>query len=989
MVEGSSSGVGKPWTRSARTGLAVALTAACVASGLTIGDPAGAVSTPVVVSGTIATVAGSAGAGDSLALKQQPVGLAATAAGVLVGDEQGTMRLLDPVAHTQTVVAGVGAMGYSGDGGPATAAMLRSVQDMDVDSAGNTYVASSIRVRKITPGGTISTVVNITDTFAAGTMSGVGAGPSGAIYYLYYPNPPLNGRLRVRYSDGSDDPIATTVRSGTRWLGDVAVAADGTLFWTDTGANKVRMRTPGGVISTIAGNGFAGFTGDGGPAVSALLSEPTGLAVDGSDVYVSDSGNRRIRKISGGTITTVAGTGVTGNSGDGGPALSATMTPVRLALRSGTLYFVSDGKVRAIASDQTVSTVAGSDPAGHFSGDGGPATNALLLGPTDVFGAPNGSALVADTANNRIRRIAANGTITTVAGNGAAGYSGDGGSAVAASLNAPRGVLQDGSGAIYIADTGNHRIRKVSGGTITTVAGTGVWGYDGDGVATTKMLASPIGVAVDGSGRLVFADAGSLRVRRIDGLNLETIAGTGVTTGPLGDGGPPLGARMSPIDVAIDGPDLYIAEMSNNRVRKVSGGIVSTVAGMGTNCGADSDPIGDGGSATSAIVCSPAGIQVVGGALYIASGVGTSDPETAATGGVRIRSVVGGVITTVVGDGKPSFSGDGGPGSAARLANPAGLSVDPANGNLLIADAGANRVRAWARPPSTGTISGVVTSGGSPMIGASVGLYPSSGSGRLALATTVAGGAYSFPGLAPASYRLRAWSPSGDAVAEWYVNSATAAGATPVPVTVGATATVNFDLAANGAIVGTVLSGGSPLNGATIVAYKASGGAVATTTSAGGGAFSLPTLPVDTYKLKISAPGYVTEWYADAPTGATAAVLSVTVGATIHLDGASAVTLSSSTVPELSGTVTSGEFPVSGADVRLYTSAGFVKATTTAGDGTWGFTGSLVPGTTYYVRFSAAGYTNEWWNEAGPAFADAAPIAFTGTPVSTINGTLS
>lgn len=957
----------------------VALAALAVGAGAsTLGAPsAHAVSTPVIAPGTINSIAGSAGAGNSLTLNQRPTGLLVTGSGVLVGDERAVVRLLDPIAHTQTVYAGVGAAGGTGDGGQATVAMIGAVRHVNRDPSGNVYIAASNQVRKVASDGTITTAVQ-----SYGLVSGVAVNAAGDIYYTT--SDTFTGSLRVKWAIGGDEQLASLPPAVMG--GDVAMAADGTVYWADWNGERVYKRTEDGIITLVAGTGDSGYNGDGIAATSANLKSPTGVAVSGTDLYIADTGNNRLRKVSGGIITTVAGTGAAGDGGDGGPALSATVTPGHVALApDGTIYVSTPTRVRAIAPSQIITTVAGTGIPSGFGGDGGPALNAQLSSPNDVVGLPDGSALIADTDNNRIRRVAANGTITTIAGNGTAAFAGDGGDPVLASLNAPKGVTRAPNGDIYISDTGNQRIRKISGGVITTVVGNGVFGFNSDGPALTRNLRNPIGLSVDLDGKLVFVDSGNGRVRRLDGANVVVIAGNGATSGAITDGVAPTASRLvGPTDVVVtQSGDLLIADMEGHRVRLVAGGLISTFAGTGV---CDDTP-GDGGPATAADVCYPVSVAVSGSTVFIASLSPAALFGAPALGNSRVRAVRAGTITTLAGNGVAAFSGDGGPASAARLLDPKGLSID-VDGGVLLADGRSHRIR---KISDTGTISGAVTSGGTPLVGASVGLYGATGSGRLATVTTGAGGAYAFPGIAPGSYRLRAWSPSGVAVAEWYVDSATAAGAVLLPVTTGGTTTANFDLAGIGGIDGTVTSAGSPLNGATVVAYKASGGTVATTTTAGAGQFSFPTLADGTYKIKASAAGHVTEWFQDVATGTAATVLTVTAGNTVHLDGANAITLSSTASPELSGTVTiqSSGLPLSGAAVRLYTSAGFVRATTTAPDGSYSFIGSFVPGTTYYVRFGATGYTNEWWNESGPSFADADPLAFAGTPFTNINGTLS
>jgi hypothetical protein len=258
------------------------------------------------------------------------------------------------------------------------------------------------------------------------------------------------------------------------------VDAAGNLYIADSGNNRIRKVTPGGVISTVAGNGAGGCSGDGGPATSAQLV-PWGIAVDAvRNLYIADygAGHNRVRKVTpGGVISTVAGNGTYGSSGDGGPATSAQLqSPSGVAVdAAGNLYFAEyhGCRIRKVTPGGVISTVAGNG-AGGFSGDGGPATSARLDRPSGVAVDAAGNLYFADTNNHRIRKVTPGGVISTVAGNGAAGFSGDGGPATSAQLYDPRGVAMDAAGNLYIADYGNDRIRKITpGGAISTVAGNG------------------------------------------------------------------------------------------------------------------------------------------------------------------------------------------------------------------------------------------------------------------------------------------------------------------------------------------------------------------------------------------------------------------------------------------------------------------------------------------------------------------------------------
>jgi sugar lactone lactonase YvrE len=297
----------------------------------------------------------------------------------------------------------------------------------------------------------------------------------------------------------------------------------GSLYISDHGNhnNRVRKVNSSRRISTVAGRSGAGFSGDGGQATSAKLNYPIGLAVDGSGrLYIADSANHRVRRVgTSGKIGTIAGTGTAGFLGEGSPAVLAHLNfPWGLAVSGGGYYLAdsNNNRVRKVSSSGSITTVAGNGTFG-FGGDDGPATAAKLEQPGAVAVGRSGNLFIADFGNNRVREVDSSGTITTVAGTGAQGFSGDGGNATNAKLNAPSGLAVDHSGNLYIADSGNNRVRKVNGaGKIITVAGTGKGGFSGDGSKATKAkLNYPIGLAFDRSHNLFIADSGNHRVRRV------------------------------------------------------------------------------------------------------------------------------------------------------------------------------------------------------------------------------------------------------------------------------------------------------------------------------------------------------------------------------------------------------------------------------------------------------------------------------------------
>ena len=330
-------------------------------------------------------------------------------------------------------------------------------------------------------------------------------------------------------------------------------------------------------ISTVAGNGTYGFSGDGGPATSASLGYAQGIAVDGAgNRYFPDFLSFRVRKVTpGGVISTVAGNGVFADSGDGGLATAASFRYLyRVAVDAGGNLYLPDyqsARIRKVSPGGIISTVVGTGVPG-FSGDGGLATSTNINGPFAVAIDSLGNLFFIEYNNSRVRKVSSAGIISTVAGTGGPGFGGDGGPATSASLMLPLGLTVDSIGNIYIADSGNHRIRKVStSGTISTVVGTGSSGFSGDGGnAMSATLAYPYDVKVDGIGNLYIADINNQRIRKVTPAGIiSTFAGTG-TAGFSGDGGPANLARLNyPTGISVGGGNLYIADLNNLRIRKV------------------------------------------------------------------------------------------------------------------------------------------------------------------------------------------------------------------------------------------------------------------------------------------------------------------------------------------------------------------------------------------------------------------------------------
>jgi sugar lactone lactonase YvrE len=603
---------------------------------------------------------------------------------------------LDAATSVLTLVAGNGTPGYSGDNGPATSAQLNFPNGIAVDAAGNLYIADAgnNRVRKVSHG----VITTVAGDGTAGYSGDNGPATSAQLNYPSGIAVDSGGNLYVADTDNDrirevSNAVITTVAGGGEAVGDggpassaeltypggVALDSAGDLFIADTNDNRIR-KVSNAVITTVAGNGAYGYSGDNGPATSAQLSSPSGVAVDSAgNLYVSDTDNNRIRKVSNGAITTVAGNGTPGYSGDSGPATSAQLNyPNGVAVdAAGNLYIADtdNDRIRK-ASNGVIGTAAGG---GGVVGDNGPATSAQLNYPNGVAVDAAGDVYIVDSGNERIRKVS-NGAIATVAGNGTSGFSGDSGPATSAQLNYPNGVAVDATGDLYIADTDNQVIRKVSNGVITTVAGTALsGGLSGDGgPATSAQLNNPNGVAMDAAGNLYIADAGNNRVRKVSNGVIATVAGNGAP-GFGGDNGPATSAQLSdPEGVAVDARgNLYIADTGNNCIRMVSDGVIVTLAGNGT-----AGFSGDNGPATGAALNYPNSVAVdADGSLYITD----SDNDC-------VRKVSNGVIATVAGNGLDGFSGDNGPATSAAMSAPSGVATDAAH-NLYVGDAFNNRIR--------------------------------------------------------------------------------------------------------------------------------------------------------------------------------------------------------------------------------------------------------------------------------------------------------
>ena len=463
------------------------------------------------------------------------------------------IRLITPDGLIQTI-AGTGSSGSAGEGVAATAAQLSYPAGMAVDFTGTLYIADSgnQRIRKVFAG-QITTVLLPT----LSTPTGVTGDGSGGIYIAD------SGNLRVlRRTAGN---VVLTVASALSSARDVAIDPLGNLFIAD--GHRVRLLSAMGFSTTFAGDGTFGYSGDGGPALAAVLSGPGGVAIgpDGT-LYIADEHNHRVRMVStGGVISTIAGTGIPAISADGLPATKTALdAPAGLLLDSTGVLWIGEyfgNRVRKLPPGGLIQPVAGNGTAG-FNGDFRAATTAELQAPDQTALDAVGNLYIADSGNHRIRKVTPQGTISTYAGTGTPGFAGDGGQAASATLNLPRGVALDAAGNLFIADTNNNCIRKVTpGGLITTVAG-----------AAAFPLSFPHSVMVGFDQNLYIADTGNQRILRLTAAgDLATIAGTG-SAGFTGDGGDSLSAQFTnPVALAMDATgNLYVADFDNNRIRKLT-----------------------------------------------------------------------------------------------------------------------------------------------------------------------------------------------------------------------------------------------------------------------------------------------------------------------------------------------------------------------------------------------------------------------------------
>jgi sugar lactone lactonase YvrE len=618
-----------------------------------------------LATGKVNTVAGGNGPGfggdngPAIGAKlNEPVGIKLDAGGknLYIGDHKNyRIRKLDLTTGMISTIAGKGLAGYTGDGALAINATL-SVSGIEIDGSGNLYFADTDNhvVRKIDKAsGIISTIA--------------GNGVNG---------------------NSGDNGAATQASMKTPT--DLSFDSKGNLYITDPFSSNVRKVSTLGIITTIAGTGTSGFSGDGGPAVSAQMAGPEGIAIDGKDIiYITDRGKGRIRKVdASGIISTFAGNGVGNFQNDGVLATATSSYTLDVAVDLAGNVYTAEGfdRIREInGSTNVINTIVGNGSPG-YEGDNGPASTSQLNNPNAIVRAANGDLFVADEINYSVRKIdAITSVITTYAGIGKSVFTLDG-KAATNGMRSVDDIAIDAASNIYVVEGSANRIRKIDAttGLLSTIAGTGTDGFSGDGgLATSAMLSGPSGICIDKDGNIFISD--NNRVRKIDGVTkkISTVAGTG-SYGYSGDGGPAISALLYyPSRLAADkNGNIYFSDNYSHRIRKIekSTGILTTVAGKQQSKGFS----GDGGLATEAQLNYPLGVSVDNaGNLYIAD-----------TQNSRIRKVdaVTGLISSIAGNGSSTATTDGILATTSSLNQPEGVTVD-GNGRVYFVDTDNDKVK--------------------------------------------------------------------------------------------------------------------------------------------------------------------------------------------------------------------------------------------------------------------------------------------------------
>jgi len=626
-----------------------------------------------------------------------PWGVSADAAGnIYVADDGNNVIREINTSGIINTIAGTTVSGYTGNGGPPTAAKLSQPANACIDGNGNIYIAddNNAVVREITISGSssVSSIIGptsvcqqssimLTDVATGGTwttsnaavasvgsttgvVNGVTAGTAtisyvattacGTVYPSevitvneYAPITPEPAIVCPYYTTSLSDAI-----SGGTWVSSNTavgtVNSSGLVGGGSAGNVIISYTLPGGCVAgavvavgdptiyTVAGGGSTGL-GDGGAATAAQLVNPYDVIVDASgNIYIADLYGYRVRKVSTtGVITTIAGTGSSGTTGDGGPATNATITPSSICFDPSGNLIIADynqANIRKVNTAGIISTIAGSTSGVHgYGGDNGPATNALMYAPYAVVSDASGNIYFTDPSNSIVRVINTAGYIYTVAGFPTVnGFTGDGGAATAAELSAPLGIAIDNSGTLYVADAGNERVRKfIPGGIISTVAGNGsAIGVTANGVAATStILNDPSGVFVDKVGNLFITQGQGATVDEVNPSGIiNNIAGTFNVGGFTGDGGPATAAEFNgPAGCWVDASEnIYVADINNARIRKITpvAPNVSAISGPTVVCVGSSGNLADatGGGTWSS---SNTAMATVGSTTGVVTGIAT------------------------------------------------------------------------------------------------------------------------------------------------------------------------------------------------------------------------------------------------------------------------------------------------------------------------------------------------------------------------------
>lgn len=619
--------------------------------------------------------------------------------GVAVGSN-GVIYVADPSASRIRrirvdgiieALAGTGTRGYGGDGGHALAADFTDPTRLLVDQAGTLFVAELDRVRRIDPGGLVSTVL--------------GDGQAGL--------------------EGDGGPSAFARTAGNEGM---AIDGDGNLFVAERAANRVRRIDTSGIVTTVAGTGAPGSDGDGGPALVATLNQPVDVDVDGGgNLLIAELAGNRVRRVTAsGVIDTLAGIGFPGGSGDGGPAVAAELHgPQSVVVDASGAVFIADWnnrRIRRIHPDGTIQTVAGL--VGGRVESGGPALESRLTLPLDITPTFDGRLLIVEQSVRRVRALvpaappagdsqpaaaadaqpadaqpapaayvppagglpsgappAGDLVAEIFAGTGQSGISADGEFRLNAAFAAPRGIAVDGLGRLLVADTGNHQIRRIEAdGTVRVVAGTGAPGNAGDGLAATAaQLNRPSALVVDAQGSIYVADSGNFRIRKIDSDGVITTFAGGPQPGFGGDDGPARDAQFTePIGLALgtDG-SLFVVDGPVHRVRVIRpDGMIRAFAGRGV------DGVGgDGGPAVEATLGFPQRVAVNADGSVLISQL---------QAGVVRRIGTDGLIDTLAGSGGADGPAEG-PSREVSLDAPVGVAVD-AVGAAYVVTSGNGRI---------------------------------------------------------------------------------------------------------------------------------------------------------------------------------------------------------------------------------------------------------------------------------------------------------